>query len=314
MVKRGGLLVSITTLAAVTALVMMLVPRFATAGDGAVRKTASDASRYVFGHDAVIDAPLGGNLQVYFGSADIRNVVHGNVLVFGGSIRLSGAGHVTGDLISGGGPIEGATGRVDGHVYAPGTVRGAAAMLSHQQEGDDLVIVLGAALKLSLLALWLIVAVAATLLGAREVRFGSVEIRSSPLHCFTLGLVAFTSFVLTAILFSYLVPYFIGIPLLALLGTFAAVTKIFGMVAVFHSIGVLVAGARTPRQLANRRWFRGDLAMTVIGVLLLGAIRMIPVVGTLVWSCASIFGVGVALATKFGRREPWFLTWTTVEA
>ena len=28
----------------------------------------------------------------------------------------------------------------------------------------------------------------------------------------------------------------------------------------------------------------------------------------------AIFGVGVALATKFGRREPWFLAWRPIEA
>jgi hypothetical protein len=54
--------------------------------------------------------------------------------------------------------------------------------------------------------------------------------------------------------------------------------------------------------------------MVVIGVLLLGAIRMIPIVGTILWSLASIFGVGVALATKFGRREPWFLEFRAANA
>jgi hypothetical protein len=54
--------------------------------------------------------------------------------------------------------------------------------------------------------------------------------------------------------------------------------------------------------------------MVVVGLLVLGAIRMLPVVGPLVWGCASVFGVGVALATKFGRREPWFLVWRPADA
>jgi hypothetical protein len=103
------------------------------------------------------------------------------------------------------------------------------------------------------------------------------------------------------------VPYVIGIPLLAALAVFALLTKIYGMIAVFHAVGTLIAGARSRGQLEQRRWLRGDLAMVVIGVLLLGGLRFIPVVGTILWSLASIFGVGVALATKFGRREPWFL-------
>ncbi len=115
-------------------------------------------------------------------------------------------------------------------------------------------------------------------------------------------------------MFSYLVPYLLGIPLLAALAVFAILTKIYGMVAVFHAVGTLVAGSRNRQQLASRKWLRGDVAMVVVGVLILGIIRLIPVVGTLAWSAASIFGIGVALATKFGRREPWFLAWRAAEA
>jgi len=170
------------------------------------------------------------------------------------------------------------------------------------------------AVIVSLLFVWIIAAVAVTLMSGREIRYSSIEVRTSPLHCFALGLVAVTSFVLTAILFSYLIPYLVGIPLLLALAVFAIVTKIYGTIAVFHAIGTIVASARTREDLSQRRWLRGDLAMVVIGVLILGAIRLIPVVGMVVWGLASIFGIGTALATKFGRREPWFLVWRPVSA
>lgn len=170
------------------------------------------------------------------------------------------------------------------------------------------------AVIVSLIAVWMLAAVALTLMSGREVRTSSTEVRASALHCFTLGLVAVTSFVLTAIVFSYLIPYFIGVPLLFALAVFAVITKIYGMVAVFHAVGTLVAGARSREQLASRKWLRGDLAMAVIGALLLGAIRLIPVVGPIVWGLASVFAIGSALATKFGRREPWFLVWRPAEA
>jgi hypothetical protein len=83
---------------------------------------------------------------------------------------------------------------------------------------------------------------------------------------------------------------------------------------MFHAIGTLVAGSRSRDQLASRKWLRGDLAMVMIGFLILGAIRFIPVIGTIVWGLASVFGVGVALATRFGRRDPWFLEFRTAEA
>jgi len=170
------------------------------------------------------------------------------------------------------------------------------------------------AVTVSLIAVWILAAVALTLMSGREVRASSTEVRASALHCFTLGLVAVTSFVLTAIVFSYLIPYFIGVPLLFALAVFAVITKIYGMVAVFHAVGTLIAGARSRQQLDSRRWLRGDLVMALIGALVLGAIRLIPMVGPIVWGLASVFAIGSALATKFGRREPWFLAWRPAEA
>ena len=170
------------------------------------------------------------------------------------------------------------------------------------------------AVIVSVLFVWIVAAIVVTLISGREIRYSSIELRTSPLHCFALGLVAVTSFVLTAILFSYLIPYVVGIPLLLALAVFAIITKIYGTIAVFHAVGTIVANARSREALSRRRWLRGDLAMVVVGVLLLGAIRLIPVVGVIVWGIASIFGVGTALATKFGRREPWFLVWRPVSA
>ena len=163
----------------------------------------------------------------------------------------------------------------------------------------------------SLLFLWLIAAVALTLISGKEIRSSSTELRISPLHCLALGLVAVTSFVLTAIVFSWLTSV-ISVPLLVALATFGILTKIYGTIVVFHAVGTMVAGLRTREQLAQRRWLRGDLAMVIVGLLILGAIRLVPIVGTIVWGLASIFGIGVALATRFGRREPWFLAYRPV--
>ena len=168
------------------------------------------------------------------------------------------------------------------------------------------------AVILSLLLAWLLAAIVVTLISAREVRYSSIELRASALHCFALGLVALTSFALTAIVLSYL-PSVIGVPLLIALAVFAIVAKIYGAIAVFHALGTMIAGARSREALDRRRWLRGDLAMVLVGVLILGAVRLIPVVGTIVWALASVLGVGTALATKFGRREPWFLAWRPAE-
>jgi uncharacterized membrane protein len=262
---------------------------------------AASANVVVFGRDATIDHPVHGDVQVYRGSANVSDVVDGDLLVFGDGVTFSGNGRVNGDVILAGSEARNAEGRIGGKLYTPGTVQGAARLVTRT------------AVIVSLLFVWMIAAIVLTLMSGRELRLSSIEIRTSPLHCFALGLVAITSFVLTAIVCSYLVPYLVGLPLLFALAVFAVLTKIYGTVAVFHAVGTLVAGYRTRDQLARRRWLRGDLAMVVVGVLILGAIRLIPVIGTIIWGCASVFGVGVALATKFGRREPWFLAVRVVE-
>lgn len=282
--------------AAMLGIMFVVLPAGAIGSDRALKAKPSH-DRFTFGHDLVITSPVAGSVQAYGASVEVRDVIDGDLLVFGGDATFSGKGRVNGNVIYAGGRIVGGEGRIEGRAYPLASVEGAAASVRRT------------AVILSLLFVWLIAAVIVTLVSGREVRLSSMEMRASSLHCFVLGLVAFTSFVLTAIMFSYLVPYLVGIPLLAALAVFAILAKIYGMVAVFHSIGTLVAGARTREQLASRKWLRGDVAMVVTGVLILGAIRLIPVVGTIAWSAASIFGIGVALATKFGRREPWFLAW-----
>jgi hypothetical protein len=298
--RISALLVPLTSIAALVVLAMLLIPGGA-GGQEHAQPSAERHDRYVFGKDTTFSEAVHGNVQAYRGSVTIANVVDGDVLVLGGDLTFTGAGRVTGNVIHGGGRIINGENRVAGNVYPMASLEGATASMTKN------------AVIASLLLVWLIAAVVLTLMSGREIRLSSAEVRVSALHCLALGLVALTSFVLTAIVFSYLVPYVIGIPLLAALGVFAILTKIYGMVAVFHAIGVAVAGVRRREQLASRKWLRGDVAMVVIGLLVLGAIRFIPVVGTIVWGLASVFGVGVALATKFGRREPWFLAWRAAE-
>jgi len=288
-------------IAAMLGITLIVLPAGAIGSDRAIRSPTS-FDRYAFGGDTIISSPVAGSVQAYGGSVEVRDVIDGDLLVFGGNVTFSGRGRVNGNVVYAGGRIINGEGRIGGEAYPLASLGGAAASMTKS------------AVILSLLFVWLVAAVIVTLASGREVRLSSIEIRASALHCFVLGLVALTSFVLTAIMFSYLVPYLIGIPLLAALAVFAILTKIYGMVAVFHSVGTLVAGARTREQLASRKWLRGDVAMVVIGVLILGAIRLIPAIGPIAWSAASVFGIGVALATKFGRREPWFLVFRSAVA
>lgn len=290
------LVVPLTVVAALVALFAVVLPT------GAKGQSRTTSDTHLVNENATIDEPVLGTVQVYGGTLLLRAPITGDLLVIGGKVTFTGNGRVQGNLIHAGATLMGAEGRVGGRIYPLASLEGAAGALTKN------------AIIASLVLVWLIAAIVVTLMSGREIRLSSVEVRTSALHCFVLGLVALTSFVLTAIAFSYLVPYVVGIPLLAALAVFALLTKIYGMIAVFHAVGTLIAGARSRDQLQQRKWLRGDLAMVVIGVLLLGSLRFIPVVGTILWSLSSIFGVGVALATKFGRREPWFLEFRAANA
>jgi len=290
------LVVPLVTVVAVVALFWSVMPT----GAQAERRVGSDT--YIYNENRTLTEPVSGNLQVYGSDIVVANVIAGDLFVFAGTVAFTGAGRVDGDLIYAGSRVSDARERVRGGIYPLLSLEGAVASITKS------------AVIASLLLAWLVVAVIVTLMSGREVRTSSAEVRSSALHCFVVGLVAITSFVLTAIAFSYLIPYMVGIPLLAALAVFVLLTKVYGMIAMFHAVGTLVAGARSRQQLAGRKWLRGDLAMVVIGLLLLGAIRFVPVVGTAVWGLTSVFGVGVALATRFGRREPWFLEFRSAVA
>ncbi|MEO8217178.1 MAG: hypothetical protein ABI718_08845 [Acidobacteriota bacterium] len=310
---RMKLLLLVTALSAVLIGGVILSP--AAAGESAAAAASHrDAAVVSFGKPVVIDHPVNGNVQVVLGSVMVNSLITGDLAVFGGNIRFGKGGRVTGDVVSFGGGITGAgAGSVGGELiaFASSTPRlredsSVGPLARAIYEPASLVAL---AIKVALMIVWFLVALLLAFTNGREIRYSAVELRVSPFHTFALGLVAFTSFVLTAVLFTYLVPFLIGIPLLVLLGLVAVLTKVYGMIAVFHLVGSLLAGPRTSEDVVRRKIFRGDMAMVLVGVLVLGAVRLIPIVGDLIWIGASLFGIGVALATKFGRREPWFLAW-----
>jgi hypothetical protein len=260
-----------------------------------------------FNHDLVsfepevrVDGTVKGDIAAVGGKIDVNGVVTGDIVAFASEVNLAPTARLQGDVIVIGGELRGATPQnVQGRIIVRGSGTDSTFGVSHP--------FLSYALQLTLLAGWLIAAIVITLLSGREVRSSSLEMRASLMHTFTLGLVAITSFVLTLIVCGYLVPYLIGIPLIIAIAVIAIVVKVFGMIAVFHAVGAMLFAPRDRAALNRSSWMRGDLALTIAGFLILGALRLIPMVGLFIWMVASVFGVGTALATRFGRREPWFL-------
>jgi len=158
-------------------------------------------------------------------------------------------------------------------------------------------VVIGA--KLALLAAWLALALLLMASGGRQVLATAQAVREEPLSVFVTGLTGVLALFLTALLVGSIAPAVVGLPLLVLVVLAALLLKLWGMVAVFHAIGEWIA-----RRVLSRRPRPLDAAC--LGLLLLGAFKFLPWAGAVVWWAASFIGVGAALRTKFGRREPWF--------
>jgi len=315
--RRDRLVASVIGVLALGVAILLVAP-IGALGQGSGRAVAPQSVVGV-GEAITLDHDVEGSVEVLGGSVAVQGTVHGDLIAFGADVVLEEGSRIEGDLFVLGGTLRGVSEtNVGGDVYAPASVvsalegvsKGGRTIMAAASQPFSLVTL---ALKISLLLGWFVVAIVVTLVMPREVRASSLEVRASPFHSFFLGLVAFTSFVLTAIVFSYLIPYVVGILLLIVLGLFAIVTKVYGMIAVIHAIGTMVARPKTREDLGRRRWMRGDLAMVIVGLVLLGIVRLIPVLGNVLWMTASLVGVGVALGTRFGRRDPAFLAWRPAE-
>ena len=117
---------------------------------------------------------------------------------------------------------------------------------------------------------------------------------------FGAGLVGVLATLVSALFLSALLPALVALPLLALVVGAALVAKLWGMVAVFHALGGCLLARATKRRRAGaaRARARGSRCSALV--------KLLPWLGVWAWSAATFVGVGAALRTKFGRREPWF--------
>ena len=123
--------------------------------------------------------------------------------------------------------------------------------------------------------------------------------RREPFRSFFVGLTGIVSLVLTGLFFSAFARGVIGVPLLVLVVLLALLLKLWGMIAVVYALGEWLA-----RRVFRRR--PRPLNAATLGLLVLGAVKFLHWFGVMAWTMATLIGIGAALSTKFGRREPWF--------
>jgi hypothetical protein len=253
------------------------------------------------GRDLVVAGEAMADVAVVAGSLAIRGEVGGDAIVLGGDAVVGNRGRVEGDVFVLGGSLRLEPGAaVGGRTVAYPTV--AAAWLT-LLEGPTLglspfsPLILG--LKLALLAAWLVVVLLCLGGAGREALATSEAVRGEPFRAFLVGLTGVLALTLTAVFLASLVPSLAGLPLLGLAVLIALMLKLWGMVAVFHAVGHGLL-----RRVLRRR--PSPLDAAIAGLMVLGALKLVPWVGAWVWTTATLVGVGAALTTRLGRREPWF--------
>jgi|HubBroStandDraft_3_1064219.scaffolds.fasta_scaffold06527_5 hypothetical protein len=253
------------------------------------------------GRDVVVAGDALADVAALNGSVDVTGHVAGQVIVLGGNAHLGPHGRVDGDVFTLGGRILADPGaRLGGRsVSYPDASKAWLTMLEEPSLGLAVTSPLIVGVKLALLAAWAALLLILFAISGREMLETASGVRREPFRNFFVGLIAILAFLLTAIFLSAVAGDLASVPLLVLLVLAATLLKLWGMVAVFYTLGDLVTFRLLHRRLR-------PLNAASLGLLLLGALKFLPYVGVWTWTAASFIGVGSSLSTKFGRKEPWF--------
>lgn len=129
----------------------------------------------------------------------------------------------------------------------------------------------------------------------------SVAVTAQRLSSDTLraGLTGLLAAILVLILAGILLVSVIGIPLMLILFFSAGAAWLLGMTGVVYVIGEKLARGLKRETLSL-------VSMLLIGGVVLGAVRVIPIIGWIVWLLIGLIGFGAVLLTKFGTGKPWF--------
>lgn len=268
-------------------------------------RDGSVARRHIvaLGRDMIVDGDARSHAVVLSGSIHVTGRVEGDVIVISGHARLAETAAVAGDVYVLGGTINAAPGADIGgrSVAYPDASAVWVGLLETPAMGRSAFSPLVVGAKLALLAFWSFLVLLILSIGRRELLSTSESVRAEPFRNFALGLVGVAAMVLTALFFSAFSGMLLGVPLLVLVAVTALVLRFWGMVAVFHALGEWLC-----RVLKRRPPL--PLAAASYGLIVLGALKLLPWIGAWTWTVATFIGVGAALSTKLGRRETWFET------
>ncbi len=251
-------------------------------------------ARTSVGKTLAVTESVPGNVVAVFSDVEIDAPVSGNVIVWGGDVRFGPRGIVAGSLSVFGGEIL----SMDRPLPVRGTVSTPGALLRlyleemHRAPWDASS--RGAAargLRIVALSMWLLLSLLLLYFFGSSFARAAVSAEEDWSGALFAGALGVLSLFLAAAAALTLLPPSLSMPLAILFGAVAVAAKVFGMAAIFLLLGqkILqnVAPARRPLALAA-------------GFATLAAVSLLPVLGVIVWSVASVVAVGIAFQSRFG--------------
>jgi len=247
--------------------------------------------------DIVVSQDVPGRVVSVLADVRIAARVSGDVIVWGGNVSFAPGGAVAGDLVVFGGDIELPEGTtvapVEGRVSTPGSLLHLylAEMRRAPWEGRAVGTSVLSGLHLLALAAWLAVALALLWFFSSPLSRAAMLAGEDWSGSLLAGALGVLTLFLAAGAALALLPAPLGIPIALASAAVAVVAKVFGMAALFLLLGQKIVKSVAPA--------RRPVALAA-GFAVLGGISLLPFIGALVWSVASIVAVGVALVSRFG--------------
>ncbi len=253
------------------------------------------------GRDLVVEGHARADVAVVRGSVTVRGRVEGDVIALGGDVLLLSTASVGGNVQALGGVVKlepgaKAWGRVAAYPGANPTLLGLidGPIMADSWWSPEVI-----ALKLGLIAAWLLWASLCGLFLPRALRRTALAFTRGPVRLFGIGvgLVA-TSFLLILLAVAVL-PIAASLPLVLLAVFLIFALKLWGVAALSLVVG---------RTLAKRikRPLPLILGPLLVGALAINLLRLVPVVGFVAWILFSLVAVGAAALDLLSQhRQSW---------
>ncbi len=258
-----------------------------------------------FGGHILIEGKVKNDVVVIGGSITISGEVGQSVVGIGSRVIVKSTASIAKDLAALGGTLE----------KEPGcTIGGDTIYFQTRELGDRLfkdghlfkgafslsLIPIIVVVKLVLICLWLIVAVLGASLFPKPIAYAAGEIRKHFWPTLATGLIALIIFWIAMFFAALLSFILIGIPIALALAVAGFIIWVFGRLAVFF-----VLGESALRALRSRS--ASAMGAVLTGLFVFSLAGFVPLLGFLFTFVMNAVGWGIAIRTKFGSRENWFV-------